>query len=66
MGFVPDGLPLIGPVAGREGLYIAGGYSGHGLAFAFLAGRMLAGLIATGATDYPDVLFPARIVRSRQ
>jgi glycine/D-amino acid oxidase-like deaminating enzyme len=64
MGFTPDRLPLIGPVPGREGLYIAGGYTGHGLAFAFLAGRMIAQLIAAGATDYPRVLFPERLLRS--
>jgi glycine/D-amino acid oxidase-like deaminating enzyme len=55
---------VIGPVPGRDGLYIAGGYSGHGLAFAFLAGRMIAQLIAGGATDYPRVLFPERLLRS--
>ena len=64
MGFTPDRLPLIGPVPGREGLYIAGGYSGHGLAFAFLAGRMIAQLVATGATEYPHVLFPRRLIRT--
>jgi glycine/D-amino acid oxidase-like deaminating enzyme len=63
MGFSPDRLPLIGPVPGRDGLYIAGGYSGHGLAFAFLAGRMIAQLVATGNTEYPRVLFPARLLR---
>lgn len=66
MGFTPDGLPLVGPVPGRDRVYIAGGYSGHGLASAFLAGRMIAELIATGATDYPRALFPDRIVCSRQ
>ncbi len=62
MGFSPDHLPLIGPVPGQGRLYIAGGYSGHGLAFAFLAGRMIAELIATGVTDYPRALFPDRVV----
>jgi glycine/D-amino acid oxidase-like deaminating enzyme len=63
MGFTPDRLPVIGPVPGRDGLYIAGGYSGHGLAFAFLAGRMIAQLIAGGTTEYPRVLFPQRVLR---
>jgi glycine/D-amino acid oxidase-like deaminating enzyme len=62
MGFTPDRLPLIGPVVGRDGMYVAGGYSGHGLAFAFLAGRMIAELTATGATDYPRALFPSRVL----
>ena len=63
MGFSPDHLPLIGPVPGQDRLYIAGGYSGHGLAFAFLAGRMIADLVATGATDYPRALFPQRLLQ---
>jgi glycine/D-amino acid oxidase-like deaminating enzyme len=62
MGFVRDRLPLIGPVPDRPGLYIAGGYSGHGLAFAFLAGRMIAQLIVEGDTEYPRVLFPERLM----
>ena len=62
MGFTPDRLPLIGPVAARDGLFVAGGYSGHGLAFAFLAGRMIAELVATGKTDYPHLLFPSRVM----
>lgn len=62
MGFVPDRMPLIGPVVDRPGLYLAGGYSGHGLAFAFLAGRMIAQLIVDGDTEYPRILFPERLV----
>lgn len=62
MGFVRDRLPLIGPVPGRPDLYLAGGYSGHGLALAFLAGRMIAQLVVEGDTEYPRVLFPERLV----
>src|SRR5207237_972359 len=32
MGFTPDRYPLVGPVPERDGLYIAAGYSGHGVA----------------------------------
>ncbi len=58
-----DRLPLIGPVPADRGLFLAAGYTGQGLAFAFLAGRMIAQLIALGRTDYPSVLFPERLVR---
>jgi glycine/D-amino acid oxidase-like deaminating enzyme len=63
LGIVRDRLPLVGPVPGRPGLYIAGGYSGQGLSFAFLAGRAIADLITRGTTDSPQVLFPSRLVR---
>ncbi|MDR7555525.1 MAG: FAD-dependent oxidoreductase [Armatimonadota bacterium] len=65
LGLSPDRLPLIGPVPDRPGLFVAGGYSGQGLAFAFLAGRMLAELITTGTTAYPRLLYPARVVCRR-
>ncbi|MDR7481459.1 MAG: FAD-dependent oxidoreductase [Armatimonadota bacterium] len=63
LGLSPDRLPLIGPVPGRPRLFMAGGYSGQGLAFAFLAGRMLAELLTTGTTTYPRLLYPERVWR---
>jgi glycine/D-amino acid oxidase-like deaminating enzyme len=42
MGFTPDHFPLVGAVPGREGLWIAAGYSGHGVAMAFLCGALAA------------------------
>ncbi len=35
MGFTADELPIVGPVSGRPNLWVCGGYTGHGLAFAF-------------------------------
>jgi gamma-glutamylputrescine oxidase len=49
MGFTEDGLPLIGSVPGWKNLYICGGYSGHGMAFAFHAARSLAEHLTRGA-----------------
>jgi len=43
MGFTADELPLVGPVPGQPGVYICGGYSGHGMGFAFQCARLLAG-----------------------
>jgi sarcosine oxidase subunit beta len=52
-GFTPDGLPLIGPVPGIEGLFVAAGFCGHGFALAPMVGDILArlalGLDARGA-----------------
>lgn len=42
MGFTEDGLPIVGPVAGRPNLYVCGGYNGSGMSFAFHSARRLA------------------------
>ena len=41
MGFTKDQLPIIGSLQNRKNLLISAGYSGHGLAFSFIAGKML-------------------------
>jgi glycine/D-amino acid oxidase-like deaminating enzyme len=41
-----DGLPLIGPVPGTNGVYAAYGYGGNGITFSFLAARLIGDLIA--------------------
>ena len=45
-----DGLPLIGPVPGRKGVYAAYGYGGNGITFSYLAAQLIGDLIA-GATS---------------
>jgi glycine oxidase len=57
MGFTPDGLPLVGRL--RPGLSICAGYTGHGMAFAFLGARALADHLAGGPAP-PKWLDPAR------
>jgi gamma-glutamylputrescine oxidase len=42
VGYSEDGLPVIGA---RDGLYVAGGYSGHGNVLGYGAGQQLADLI---------------------
>lgn len=42
MGFTPDGLPVVGAVPGWPGVHVCGGYSCHGLSFAFHCARRLA------------------------
>jgi gamma-glutamylputrescine oxidase len=46
VGYSDDGLPVVGEVPGRAGLYAAGGYSGHGNVLGFVAGERLADLVA--------------------
>jgi gamma-glutamylputrescine oxidase len=56
VGYSEDLLPFVGEVPGRPGLYVAGGYSGHGNVPGFMCGRDLADGIAG---DGPPPLFPA-------
>ena len=37
-GLTQDMLPLVGRVPGRDGLWVAGGYSGHGNVLGFACG----------------------------
>ena len=41
-GTTPDLMPLVGPVPGRENVWIAGGYSGHGNALGLACGELVA------------------------
>ncbi len=50
----PDGRPLLGPVPGLEGLYVASGCCVGGLSLSPAAGRALADLILDGKSD-PDL-----------
>jgi sarcosine oxidase subunit beta len=49
----PDHQPALGPVPGRDGLFVAAGFSGHGFMLAPAVGRLLAGLVLG---DEPDEL----------
>jgi glycine/D-amino acid oxidase-like deaminating enzyme len=59
---VLDFLPVVGRVPGREGLWVAGGYSGHGNVLGFACGR----LVAQAVLGHPDPLLqlfePARLL----
>jgi glycine/D-amino acid oxidase-like deaminating enzyme len=50
VGYSADGLPFVGAVPERPGLYAAGGYSGHGNVLGFLAGQQLADLVRDAAS----------------
>lgn len=42
MGFTDDGLPLAGPVDGMPNVYVCGGFTGHGMGFAFMTAKRVA------------------------
>ncbi|MGZ3677114.1 MAG: NAD(P)/FAD-dependent oxidoreductase [Ktedonobacterales bacterium] len=62
MAFSRDGLPLVGPLPGVEHAYIAGGYTGHGNAYALRASRVVADIILGRTHPDADLFDPARFV----
>jgi len=61
-GLTQDMLPLVGPVPGRDRVWVAAGYSGHGNVLGFACGRLVAAALL-GETGSPLLrLFdPARL-----
>ncbi|RGP60777.1 hypothetical protein FSPOR_10458 [Fusarium sporotrichioides] len=45
MGYSSDGLPRIGQVPGRQNMFIMGGFTGHGMPQAFLAGKAISRMV---------------------
>ena len=61
-GLVPDFLPVVGPVPGQDGLWVAGGYSGHGMVLGFLCGELVANAILGREVPDLDLFDPARLL----
>ena len=61
-GLVLDFLPVVGPVPGRPGLWVAGGYSGHGNVLGFSCGQLAARAITGGHDPLLDLFDPARLL----
>jgi sarcosine oxidase subunit beta len=51
----PDHHPILGPAPGIPGLFLASGFSGHGVMHSPATGKIIADLILNGATDLIDV-----------
>jgi sarcosine oxidase subunit beta len=51
----PDRHPILGPVEGLPGLYLATGFSGHGFQHAPVVGKLIAEMIVEGAARTVDV-----------
>jgi gamma-glutamylputrescine oxidase len=60
MGFTPDQFPLVGAVPGQPGLYVAAGYSGHGVSMAFTCGSLVAELALGQTPGIPHAFRPDR------
>ena len=62
-GATDDQLPLVGPVPGREGVWVAAGYSGHGNVMGFACGELVAQAILGTPAPELDLFDPARLLR---
>ena len=61
----PDGLPILGPVPGWEGLSVASGHFRKGILLAPITGRLMAQWLTQGRADMPlEPFTPARFVAS--
>ena len=63
-GLVLDFLPVVGRVPGQDGLWVAGGYSGHGNVLGFLCGELVARAILGDRDPLLDLFEPARLLGS--
>jgi glycine/D-amino acid oxidase-like deaminating enzyme len=63
MGFTPDRAPLVGPVPGSPGEYVAAGFHGHGMPMVFTAARAVADMLAGREPEdfVPEAFLPARL-----
>jgi glycine/D-amino acid oxidase-like deaminating enzyme len=61
-GTTPDLLPLAGRVPGREGVWVAAGYSGHGNVLGFACGELLAAAIAGEEPSVLALFDPSRLL----
>jgi gamma-glutamylputrescine oxidase len=61
-GLVPDLMPVAGPAPGRDGLWVAGGYSGHGNVLGLMCGDLVAQAILGEPHALLERMAPARLV----
>jgi glycine/D-amino acid oxidase-like deaminating enzyme len=57
-----DFVPVVGRVPGQDGLWIAGGYSGHGNVLGFACGRLVARAILGESDPLLEVFEPGRLL----
>jgi sarcosine oxidase subunit beta len=50
----PDHHAILGAAPGVEGLFLANGFSGHGVMHSPATGRIISEMILKGASDFPD------------
>ena len=63
-GLTQDLLPLVGRVPGRDGTWIAAGYSGHGNVLGFMCGEVVAAALLGEDDSLLELFSPARLLVS--
>lgn len=61
MAFTPDYLPVVDRVSDNAGIWVIGGFSGHGMPFGLRQGQLIATAITSGVTS--EELQPYRMAR---
>jgi glycine/D-amino acid oxidase-like deaminating enzyme len=61
-GLVPDLLPVVGQAPGLPGVWVAGGYSGHGNVLGLMCGELVAKAIMGDEHPLLAAFAPARLV----
>ena len=61
-GLTQDFLPLVGRVPGRDGIWVAAGYSGHGNVLGLACGELVAKAILGGDDPQLALFDPARLL----
>jgi gamma-glutamylputrescine oxidase len=61
-GLVLDFMPVVGPVPGGDGVWICGGYSGHGNVLAFMCGDLIARAMLGDESPQLSLFDPARLL----
>jgi glycine/D-amino acid oxidase-like deaminating enzyme len=61
-GLTQDMLPLVGRVPGRDGTWVAAGYSGHGNVLGLMCGELVAGAILGRPSPILELFDPARLI----
>jgi glycine/D-amino acid oxidase-like deaminating enzyme len=64
-GATTDLLPFVGPVPGRDGVWVAGGYSGHGNALGLACGDLAARAVLGEHPSELELFDPARASLAR-
>lgn len=62
-GLTQDLLPLVGRVPGRDGVWVAAGYSGHGNVLGLLCGELVASAITGHDDPLLELFSPARLLQ---
>jgi gamma-glutamylputrescine oxidase len=61
-GLTQDMLPLVGRIPGRDGTWVAAGYSGHGNVLGLMCGELVAGAILGRAHPILELFDPSRLL----